>query len=174
MLNPLMRQASASTHIPGCQPANDNQATTGRLISILIRADEGVPVMEESVNLEQIVLQGSYVLGVHRAGRDVVFVMDLLLDTGRTIVGQIIFPAIETDEWLSDKGGPTSLESVNAFAYRYFGGPDEKPDMGTISFIHHDTDCWHLSGDWGSCKLQTTSSPKVVIDDTTRPSMAQK
>jgi len=128
--------------------------------------------MEESVKLEQIVLQESYVFGVHRVGGDVVFMMDLLLDTGRTKVGQIIFPAIETDEWLSDKGEPTSLERINALAYRYFGGPDEKPDLGTINFIHHDNDHWHLSGDWGSCKLQTTSFPKVVIDDTTRPSMA--
>jgi len=129
--------------------------------------------MEESVKLEQIVLQESYVLGVHRVGRDVVFTMELLLDTGCTKVGQLIFPAMETEEWLSDKGEPTSLERINAFAYRYFGGPDEKPDLGAINYIRQDTDCWYLSGDWGSCKLQTTSLPRVLIDDTTLPSMAR-
>jgi hypothetical protein len=109
--------------------------------------------MESAKELEQIVLQESYVLDVHQVGSDVVFTMDLLLDTGRTKVGRIIFPAVETEEWLSDKGEPTSLQGINAVAHRYFGGPDEKPDLGTINFIHHESNYWYLSGDWGSCNL---------------------
>jgi hypothetical protein len=174
MLKPLMRQASESTHTPGCQQANDNRVTTGPLISILTQADEEARVVEEIVKLEQIVLQESYVSGVHRVGRDVVFMMELLLETGCAKVGQIIFPAIETDEWLSDKGEPTSPERINALAYRYFGSPDEKPDLGTINLIQHENDYWRLSGDWGSCKLRTLSFPKVVLGDAGRPSMARK
>jgi hypothetical protein len=123
--------------------------------------------MESAKELEQIVLQESYVLDVHQVGSDVVFTMDLLLDTGRTKVGRIIFPAVETEEWLSDKGEPTSLQGINAVAHRYFGGPDEKPDLGTINFIHHESNYWYLSGDWGSCKLQTTLYPKLALDDPT-------
>ncbi len=123
--------------------------------------------MESAKELEQIVLQESYVLDVHQVGSDVVFTMDLLLDTGRTKVGRIIFPAVETEEWLSDKGEPTSLEGINAVAHRYFGGPDEKPDLGTINFIHHESNYWYLSGDWGSCKLQTNLYPKLTLDDPT-------
>ena len=123
--------------------------------------------MENTKELEQIVLQESYVLDVHQVGRDVVFTMDLLLDTGRTKVGRIIFPAIEIEEWLSDKGEPTSLEGINAVAHRYFGGQDEKPDLGTINFIHHENNYWYLSGDWCSCKLKTNLYPKFTLDDPT-------
>ena len=116
-------------------------------------------------SLENIILQESYVLDISKTAKDVIFVMEFLLANGQTPVGRLIFPDVEAEEWLTDKGELTSLNHLNGVAHRYYGGPEEPPDLGTINSIQCEGGRWVLSGDWGSCRLQSRSTPKVVMDE---------
>jgi len=118
-----------------------------------------------SPELENVVLQESYVLDISRTEKGVAFLMEFLLENGQTPVGRLVFPDVEAEEWQTPKGDSESLNHLIAFAQRYYGDPDEQPDMGTINSILYDSECWVLSGDWGSCRLRSHSPPKVVVDE---------
>jgi len=116
-------------------------------------------------SLGKIILQESYVLDISRNEKDVSFVMEFLLENGQTPVGRLVFPNVEAEEWLNTKGELASLNQLIAIAHRYYGAPDEQPDLGTINSILYDGGHWVLSGDWGSCRLRSHSALKVVIDE---------
>ena len=121
--------------------------------------------MNTPSSLENIVLQESYVLDISKTAKDVIFVMEFLFANGQTPAGRLIFPDVEAEEWLTDKGELTSLNQLREDARRYYGGPEERPDWGTINSILYEDGRWVLSGDWGSCRLQSHSTPKVVMDE---------
>jgi len=113
--------------------------------------------------LETVILQESYVVDISSTEKGVAFLMEFLLENGQTLVGRLVFPDVEAEEWLTTKGALESLKHLMTFAQRYYGGPDEKPDLGTINSIRNESGSWVLSGDWGSCRLRSHSPPKVVI-----------
>ena len=121
--------------------------------------------MIKSPELENVVLQESYVVDISGAEKGVAFLMEFLLKNGQTAVGRLIFPDVEAQAWLNTKGDLQTLNDLIASAHRYYGSRDERPDLGTINSITYDGECWAVSGDWGSCRLRSPTTPKVVVDE---------
>jgi hypothetical protein len=117
------------------------------------RFDEKMPVVNLPPNLGNIILQESYVLDISRNAKDVSFAMEFLLENGQTPVGRLVFPDVEAEEWLNTKGELASLNQLIAIAHRYYGAPDEQPDLGTINSILYDGGHWvyQVTGEVAGC-----------------------
>jgi hypothetical protein len=148
-----------------CRQANALQATIGQSISTSRQLDRRTSVVTKPFKLENIILQESYVLDISRTEKQVSFVMEFLLENGQTPLGRLVFPDVESEEWLTPNGDSESLNHLITFAHRYYGGPDERPDLGTINAIRFEDGRWEVLGDWGSCRLRSPATPRVVTDE---------
>jgi hypothetical protein len=119
------------------------------------------------IDLDQVLLADSYVLGFYRQDADVVVVMELTLafsGLGRMFRGKIVFSAVEEEAWYTITGSPSTLENIGYAAHRY-RGPEELADLGTIISISSTERGWHVKGDWGECRLQSRSKPRLIVEE---------
>ena len=117
--------------------------------------------------LERIILEESYVLGFRHPEDEIHVVMNFSLGVGNECIGVILFPEVKSEEWRTHGGEVTSLEGINRTAHRYYSsGPESPPDLGDLDSIKFVGGQWHLFGDWGTCRLRSESTPRVLFEDT--------
>jgi hypothetical protein len=103
--------------------------------------------------IDDVILPDSYVANFVRRDGNVVLEMDFKTVRGEFLEGNIVFPAVTFEQWWSRGGAVVSLEEINLKAQRFFGGPAERSDLGTINEIQCDGVRWVLIGDWGKTCL---------------------
>jgi hypothetical protein len=119
------------------------------------------------IGIEKVLLEDSYVLGFSRRNNNIFVEMEFTLASlgpGHLTVGNMVFPEVAEEDWYGSKVESSSIEEINLGAHRYYGGPDERPDLGTIASIRFVDGKWHIVGDWGEARLHTRSQPCVEIN----------
>lgn len=90
--------------------------------------------------------------------------MDFMLADSKSAIGRIVFTQVTAEEWVTPQGNNTTMELINMNATRYYGGPEEPSDLGSINAITFEEGSWKIYGDWGMGRLTSQNQPMILFE----------